>query len=93
MGKDNIKICVRVRPFNSFETGQKCIVEMEGNTTTLTNPADGKDLKYKYDRCFWSHSNENGHTIFSNKDLMNDVGTELLGNAYEGFNSTIFAYG
>jgi len=66
---------------------------MEGNTTLLTDPKDGKELKYTYDWCFWSHSNEAGKSIFSNSDLMNDVGTELLNNTYEGFNSTIFAYG
>lgn len=66
---------------------------MEGNTTILTNPADGKELKYKYDKCYWSHSNDGGHTLFTNVDLMQDVGTELLANTYEGFNSTIFAYG
>jgi len=82
-----------VRPFNSFENGQSCIVKMEGNETILTNPADGKEHKYKYDRCFWSHSNEGGKKIFSNVDLMNDIGTELLTNTYAGFNSTIFAYG
>lgn len=93
MGKDNIKICVRVRPFNSFENGQKCIVDMQGNSTILTNPADGKEHKYKYDRCFWSHGNVDGKKIFTNKDLFNDVGVELLSNVYEGYNSTIFAYG
>jgi len=66
---------------------------MEGNNTTLTNPVDGKDSKYKFDRCYWSHSNGGGKTIFSNKDLFNDVGVELLNNSYDGFNSTIFAYG
>lgn len=93
MSKENIKICVRVRPFNSFETGETCIVSMEGNQTSITNPKDGKDLKYKFNRCFWSHANTGGKKIFTNKDLFNDVGVELLTNSYSGFNSTIFAYG
>jgi len=93
MSKEKNKNCGWVWPFNSFESGQTCIVSMEGNQTILTNPADGKELKYKFNRCFWSHANTGGKKIFSNKDLFDDVGVELLNNSYSGFNSTIFAYG
>lgn len=66
---------------------------MEGNKVTLTNPDDGKTDDYRYNRCFWSHDNENGRSIFTNQDLFESVGKEILGNAWDGFNATVFAYG
>jgi hypothetical protein len=35
---DNIKIVVRVRPFNDNEKGQDCVVQMDDNQVSLTNP-------------------------------------------------------
>ena len=40
---DNVKVAVRVRPFNGREKGMgaKCIVRMEGSETFLTDPTTG----------------------------------------------------
>lgn len=35
---DNIKIVVRVRPFNDGEKGQKCVVQMDDNQVVLSSP-------------------------------------------------------
>jgi hypothetical protein len=35
---DNIKIVVRVRPFNANETGQRNVVMMDDQQVKLTNP-------------------------------------------------------
>ena len=66
---------------------------MEGQKTTIRSPEDGSEKDFLFDRCYWSHDNSAGHTIFTNADLFEDVGNELLSNAYNGFNATIFAYG
>ena len=89
---DNIRIAVRVRPFAPHEKGQECIIDMNGKTTTIRNPEDDETKDFQFNNCFWSHDNSKGG-IFSNKDLMKVVGEEILGNAYSGFNATIFAYG
>lgn len=66
---------------------------MEGNKTILTDPDGGKVDEYRYNRCYWSHDAKEGRKLFSNKDLFEDVGNEILGNAWDGYNATIFAYG
>ena len=49
---ENIRVAVRVRPFNQREQerGAKLIVGMDGNTTTLANPKDPNAEPKKF--CF-----------------------------------------
>ena len=35
---DNIKIVVRVRPFNQNEVNQSCVIEMDDNQVKINNP-------------------------------------------------------
>ena len=66
---------------------------MEGNKVILTNPDDGKTAEFRYNRCFWSHDSADGRVCVSNKDLFDTIGQEILGNAWDGYNATVFAYG
>ena len=55
--EENVKVAVRVRPFNKREVGRnaKLIVEMNGNQTIITNPEDPKDQKkFAFDHSYWS---------------------------------------
>ncbi|KUI58477.1 hypothetical protein VP1G_05783 [Cytospora mali] len=102
-GGGNIKVVVRVRPFNGREIdrGAKCIVEMKGNQTVLTPPPDapqGKNAKdhgqkvFAFDRSYWSFNKEDSN--YAGQDsLHEDLGTPLLDNAFQGYNNCIFAYG
>ena len=90
---ENIKIAVRVRPFAKHEKGQDNIIAMEGSTVTIIDPSGQEEPKdYAFDKCFWSHDGE-GRKLEANVDVYEDVGKELLNNAFTGFNATIFAYG
>ncbi|KAK7739165.1 hypothetical protein SLS53_005801 [Cytospora paraplurivora] len=102
-GGGNIKVVVRVRPFNSREIdrGAKCIVEMKGNQTVLTPPPDapqGKNAKdhgkkvFAFDRSYWSF-NKDASNYAGQNNLHEDLGTPLLDNAFQGYNNCIFAYG
>lgn len=53
---ENVKVAVRVRPFNNREVGRnaKLIIQMNGPTTTITNPADGDVKKFSFDYSYWS---------------------------------------
>ncbi|CAL1277290.1 unnamed protein product [Larinioides sclopetarius] len=57
--EENVKVALRVRPFNQREKQRnaKSIVQMSGNTTFLTNPDDPSDpvKKFTYDHSYWSH--------------------------------------
>lgn len=56
--EENLKVAVRVRPFNKRELGRnaKNCVEMNGKVTKITNPNDNKETKsFTFDFSYWSH--------------------------------------
>ncbi|KAK4245852.1 hypothetical protein C7999DRAFT_33785 [Corynascus novoguineensis] len=101
-GGGNIKVVVRVRPFNGREhdRGAKCIVEMKDNQTILTPPPDsaGKAAKdhgqkvFAFDKSYWSFD-KNAPNYAGQANLFTDLGKPLLDNAFQGYNNCIFAYG
>ena len=102
----NIKVAIRVRPFNKREQklkSQLCI-EMVNNQTIVKNEK-GKELKkFSFDNCFWSHdgfkTDKKGYLYAkknSNYDdqkvVYNQLGKDLLKNSLKGYNCCLFAYG
>ncbi|KAJ8959613.1 hypothetical protein NQ318_021799 [Aromia moschata] len=58
----SVKVAVRVRPFNNRERSRdcKCIIQMCGNTTAITNPKAEPNTKdaqksFNFDYSYWSH--------------------------------------
>lgn len=103
----SVKVAVRVRPFNDREkkmNAQLCI-SMEGKQTTIENFDDPKGGRktFSFDYSYWSHDCfENDETGYSRpltskyadqQRLYNEIGKEVLNNAYEGYNACLFAYG
>ena len=54
--EENVKVAVRVRPFNKREIGRNArnIIEMRGNTTIITDPADNETKSFTFDYSYWS---------------------------------------
>lgn len=108
MAGGNIKVVVRVRPFNGRELDRraKCIVQMKDAQTILLPPPEaeerlrtskvGKSLDgqkvFAFDKSYWSFNRSDPHFAGQN-DLFNDLGAPLLDNAFQGYNNCIFAYG
>ncbi|XP_061113265.1 kinesin-like protein KIF1B isoform X1 [Conger conger] len=97
MSGASVKVAVRVRPFNSRETGKesKCIIQMQGNSTTILNPKNPKEpaKSFSFDYSYWSHTTPEDPTFASQCLVYNDIGKEMLQHAFEGYNVCIFAYG
>ncbi|TWW53932.1 Kinesin-like protein KIF1C [Takifugu flavidus] len=107
----SVKVAVRVRPFNAREAGgsAKCVIQMQGNTTCISNPKQAKDgtKSFSFDYSYWSHttvithSSSTRHRISRAEDpsfvsqtqVYKDIGEEMLLHAFEGYNVCIFAYG
>lgn len=55
--EENVKVAVRVRPFNSREKARdaKLIVAMSGNSTKITNPEVGHHLSTKIFNTIYLH--------------------------------------
>ena len=103
-----VRVAVRVRPFNAREVarGEQCCVTMsqDGTKTTIVDPcvflsAPGADVDmsifsrtFSFDHCHWSHDPASGH--FAGQDTVyDDLGTDVLDNAWAGYNCSVFAYG
>ncbi|KAL8839989.1 MAG: hypothetical protein Q9170_001531 [Blastenia crenularia] len=108
MTAGNIKVVVRVRPFNGRELDRKarCVVQMKDSQTILIPPPDAEERLrgsrggrgannqkvFAFDRSYWSFNHADPH--FAGQDnLFNDLGSPLLDNAFQGYNNCIFAYG
>ncbi|KAF7281404.1 hypothetical protein GWI33_004786 [Rhynchophorus ferrugineus] len=96
----SVKVAVRVRPFNQREKDMdaQLIIQMSGKTTGILNcKANTRDenIRYKeftFDHSYWSHSNES-ENYASQEMVYNDLGTEVVDCAFEGYNACVFAYG
>ncbi|XP_064326347.1 kinesin-like protein KIF1B isoform X8 [Phalacrocorax carbo] len=97
MSGASVKVAVRVRPFNSRETSKesKCIIQMQGNSTSITNPKNPKEApkSFSFDYSYWSHTSPEDPCFASQSRVYNDIGKEMLLHAFEGYNVCIFAYG
>ena len=54
--EENVKVAVRVRPFNKREIARnaKMIIGMNGPTTTITNPENDETKSFTFDYSYWS---------------------------------------
>ena len=66
--EENVKVAVRVRPFNKREKGRNAqvIIHMNGNSTTITNPENNETKSFTFDYSYWSFDGfkeeKNGYT-------------------------------
>ncbi|XP_053307979.1 kinesin-like protein KIF1B isoform X11 [Spea bombifrons] len=97
MSGASVKVAVRVRPFNSRELSKdsKCIIQMQGNSTSIINPKNPKEpaKSFSFDYSYWSHTSPDDPSFASQNRVYNDIGKEMLEHAFEGYNVCIFAYG
>lgn len=79
---------------------------MVDNTTIITDPHTGATKKFTFDHSYWSHDGyitdpETGmfekdgpsSNYASQKKVFNDLGIEVLDNAFGGYHTCLFAYG
>lgn len=106
---DAVKVAVRVRPFATREitTGSRLIVEMDGNTTRITDPANltAPPKAFTFDYSYWSHNGydedaegvlvpDTADSNYASQDqVFQDLGAGVVDNAFAGYNSAVFAYG
>ena len=91
---ENVKVAVRVRPFNDREKERKakCIISMKGNSTTIRNPETGELKTFAFDFSYWSHCHSDANYA-DQRTVFNDLGSSVLKNAWNGYNVSLFAYG
>ncbi|CAM4741050.1 unnamed protein product [Rotaria magnacalcarata] len=109
MPEESIKVAVRLRPFNQREKDRnaKLIIKMQGKSTFITDPKAPHDepKQFSFDYSYWSHDGfvelpsgileaDNSLSPYaSQKHVFDDLGRDVLKNAFDGFNCSLFAYG
>lgn len=101
----NIKVAIRVRPFNNREKeiGTDLCVWMDPQNTYIIDENGEEKHHFSYDYCFWSHdgyiTESDGYmspqddSYHDQKYVYNCLGKEILSNALNGYNCCLFAYG
>ena len=84
-----------MRPFNKREKdlGTGCVVKILPSQTTLTSKDPKiKPKNFSFDACF--DSIDSSSSNFANQTtVFESIGTDILENAFKGYNACIFAYG
>ncbi|XP_013367889.1 PREDICTED: stAR-related lipid transfer protein 9 isoform X2 [Chinchilla lanigera] len=100
-----VRVAVRVRPLSKRETkeGGKIIVEIDDKVAKIRNlkvdsrpdsfgDSREKVVAFSFDYCYWSVNPEDPQ--YASQDVVfQDLGTEVLSGAAEGYNICLFAYG
>jgi hypothetical protein len=87
-GDSNVRVAVRVRPFNSTETanGEISCVTIHKDRIVLANLNDSsEDQSFAFDLIFDQTSKQTS--------VWDAIGAPILMKAFRGYNGTIFAYG
>ncbi|XP_042242970.1 kinesin-like protein Klp98A isoform X2 [Homarus americanus] len=102
MNMASVKVAVRVRPFNQREVdlNSVCIVEVDDKKTRLinhkVNANEGESRErikdFTFDFSYWSHSDLDRH-FAPQEQIYEDLGTDVVSNALQGYNACVFAYG
>ncbi|XP_046886010.1 uncharacterized protein LOC124474143 isoform X2 [Hypomesus transpacificus] len=101
----SIRVAVRVRPLNKREKDMsaKVIVRMEGCSTSILNPKhiskgvpadeikdEGKTFSFDFS---YDSTDIKGASFVPQEQVFQDLGSEVLTAAFEGYNACVFAYG
>jgi hypothetical protein len=99
--RGNVKVVVRVRPpvEREVQKNGRNLIQMEGNTTTITPSCNGcppsrnmEPRQFHFDYSFWS-VDETDVNYADQNTVYDAVGKEFLDHNMEGYHTCIFAYG
>eukprot|EP00753_Platysulcus_tardus_P020392 PLAT8018.2.p1 GENE.PLAT8018.2~~PLAT8018.2.p1 ORF type:complete len:1234 (-),score=747.63 PLAT8018.2:64-3765(-) len=93
---DNVRVAVRVRPFNGREKAMNavCCIKMNKETQqTMIVHEDGSERKFTFDFSYNSFVDSDHPDYASQQIVYEDLGVDVLNNAWKGFNVSLFAYG
>ncbi|KAJ2732851.1 hypothetical protein IW152_003507 [Coemansia sp. BCRC 34962] len=102
MASGNVVVAVRCRPLNSRERtrGASCLVSMDGQQTTLEQPAADtktavgrKRRTFTFDHSFWTAGDACSPKYASQEAVFGDIGQAVLKHALAGYHCCVFAYG
>uniref|UniRef100_A0A131YJ83 Kinesin family member 16B n=1 Tax=Rhipicephalus appendiculatus TaxID=34631 RepID=A0A131YJ83_RHIAP len=86
---DGNKTCIENLKFQSLISCPNIIVSPQGGTEELGRE---RIKEFTFDYSYWSVHPSDAHFV-TQEQVFNDLGQEVVDNAFEGYNACIFAYG
>ena len=90
------QVAIRVRPFNQREltlgTARVVTIPSPSQTTLVSSDGKKKEKTFTFDSCFDS-IDPSAESFSSQEDVFRTLGTDILDNAFNGYNACVFAYG
>ena len=85
-----------MRPFNQREltlgTARVVTIPSSSQTTLVSSDGKKKEKLFTFDSCFDS-IDPSAESFSSQEDVFRTLGTDILDNAFNGYNACVFAYG
>ncbi|PAA80910.1 hypothetical protein BOX15_Mlig029284g1 [Macrostomum lignano] len=103
--ESNVRVAVRIRPISKKEedTSAKEIITVVGNSLHIRNVKIEGDAEigdsrerlktFTFDYVYPQSGDTDSELVGSQEQIFQDLGTDLLENAFDGYNSCVFAYG
>ncbi|KAG7698533.1 hypothetical protein KL948_003903 [Ogataea haglerorum] len=101
--EDSIKVVVRVRPLlkREIERSPECLVDIDNDQSIVLSPGVNslqarkyrEAQKFTFSKCLWSYDKRTSVPYADQNTVFAEVGSELLDNTLDGFNSCVIAYG
>lgn len=85
MQEAQVKVMIRVRPFDQRESNTDRSVDVEKNRITIKNPENREKKIFEFDGAFDTSSHQ--------AEIFDVIGEKVLLDAYKGYNTCVFAYG
>lgn len=83
--KSSVHVTVRIRPLNERENNTLAITETRDTSIIITNPDNKLKKNFMYDLVYGVDTPQ--------KQLYTDIGSNIVDNAFKGYNCCVFAYG
>jgi kinesin family member 1 len=96
-GSSNVRVAIRMRPLNQRERdlhASQCVSMLTGEDLRIRDDETTMQNKFSFDYCFDANCSDGSESFAGNQQQVFDkLGLEVLTNAWNGYNASLFAYG
>ena len=95
-GGTNVRVAIRMRPLNARELelqSRRCMAMVDGCEVIVEDEDATQEHRYNFDFCFDASAPDDDGSAGSQVITFQKLGVEVLTNAWNGYNASLFAYG
>lgn len=95
-GGTNVRVAIRMRPLNGRELemdSRVCVQMVDGAEVVVEDIDATQQHRFNFDFCFDANAEDSDPSAGSQLITFQRLGVEVLTNAWNGYNASLFAYG